>query len=272
MIFDSHMHVGSFDSMFGVSLDRDGIDTLMREHGIGHGVVFHPDNAYVRDVVETIPGLYGLVWSNPRMPGYLEEAEEFLGHPKFLGMKMHPLIDGFHPNDPSVHPLIELLVERDLPVLIHCGHPIFTLPWSLEELAVSFPAANCTRASFRYAGRNKLPTTSLRNIWASSRSQPIQSGPANGPEYSTGLRRAARLAGVLHPRLGKRRRGSCLKEITRPGRRRSRRATTFQILVTESMNWHRTIFLLYDLTATRRPQAERGMTGLLGYKKLELGV
>ena len=141
MIFDSHMHVGSFDSMFGVSLDRDGIDTLMREHGIGHGVVFHPDNAYVRDVVETIPGLYGLVWSNPRMPGYLEEAEEFLGHPKFLGMKLHPLIDGYHPNDPLVHRLVELLLERDLPVLIHCGHPIFTLPWSIEELAVNFPQA-----------------------------------------------------------------------------------------------------------------------------------
>ena len=30
MIFDSHMHVGSFESMFGVSLDRDGIDALMR--------------------------------------------------------------------------------------------------------------------------------------------------------------------------------------------------------------------------------------------------
>ena len=34
MIFDSHMHVGSFESMFGVSLDRDGIDRLMREHEI----------------------------------------------------------------------------------------------------------------------------------------------------------------------------------------------------------------------------------------------
>ena len=26
-------------------------------------------------------------------------------------------------------------------MLIHCGHPIFTLPWSIEELAVSFPEA-----------------------------------------------------------------------------------------------------------------------------------
>jgi predicted TIM-barrel fold metal-dependent hydrolase len=135
------MHVGSFESMFGVSLDRDGIAELMREHEIGAGVVFHPDNASVREVVESIPGLYGLVWANPRLPGYLDEAREFLAHPKFLGMKLHPLIDGYHPNDALVHPLIELLLERDMPVLIHCGHPIFTLPWSIEELAVEFPEA-----------------------------------------------------------------------------------------------------------------------------------
>jgi uncharacterized protein len=141
MIFDSHMHVGSFESMFGVAIDRDGIDQLMREHEIENGVVFHPDNAYVAEVVESVPGLYGLVWANPRLPGYLDVATEFLAHPKFLGVKMHPLLDGFHPNDPSVHPLIELLVERDMPTLIHCGHPIFTLPWSIEELAVEFPAA-----------------------------------------------------------------------------------------------------------------------------------
>ncbi len=141
MIFDSHMHVGSFESMFGVSIDRDGLESLMREHNITGGVVFHPDNAYVREVIESIPGLFGLVWANPRVPGYLEEAAGLLDHPRFLGVKMHPLLDGFHPNDRSVHPLVELLVERDLPVLIHCGHPIFSLPWSIEELAVGFPEA-----------------------------------------------------------------------------------------------------------------------------------
>jgi uncharacterized protein len=141
VIFDSHMHVGSFESMFGVSLDRDGIEALMREHEIGNGVVFYPDNEYVREVVESIPGLYALVWGNPRVLGYVEEVEKYLAHPKFLGLKLHPLIDGYLPNDPSVHPMVELIVERGLPVLIHCGHPIFTLPWSIEELAVSFPEA-----------------------------------------------------------------------------------------------------------------------------------
>jgi uncharacterized protein len=113
---------------------------LMEEHGYEGCCVFHPDNEYVRTVIESIPGAYGLVWGNPRLPGYLEEAERLLEHPKFLGLKLHPLIDGYHPNDPGVHPLMELLLERGgLPVLIHSGHPIFTLPWSIEELAVAFP-------------------------------------------------------------------------------------------------------------------------------------
>lgn len=140
MIFDAHMHVGDFGPMFNVSLDRDGLAALMAEHDYDGCVVFHPDNEHVRTVVESIPEAYALVWGNPRVPGYLEEAARFLEHPKFLGLKLHPLLDGYHPNDESVHPLMELLRERGgLPVLVHSGHPIFTLPWSIEELAVAFP-------------------------------------------------------------------------------------------------------------------------------------
>lgn len=134
------MHVGEFP-LFNVSLDRDGLEALMRENEIDAGVVFHPDNELVREVVESTLGVYGLVWANPRLPGYLDEAARYLDHSRFRGIKLHPLLDGYHPNDPAVHPLIELLLERDLPVLIHCGHPIFTLPWSIEELIVNFPEA-----------------------------------------------------------------------------------------------------------------------------------
>ena len=140
MIFDAHMHVGDFGPMFNVSLDRDGLARLIDEYDYEGCCVFHPDNEYVRTVVESIPAAYALVWGNPRVPGYVEEVERFLDHPKFLGLKLHPLVDGYLPNDPSVHPLMELLLARGgLPVLVHCGHPIFTLPWSIEELAVAFP-------------------------------------------------------------------------------------------------------------------------------------
>ncbi|MEI7742758.1 MAG: amidohydrolase family protein [Chloroflexota bacterium] len=136
------MHVGDFP-MFGVSMDADGLVATMREHGIATGMVFHPDNGLVRDVIGANPGVYGLVWANPRMPGAADETRRLLDEAgsKFRGVKLHPLLDGYHPDDPSVHPIIELLIERDLPALIHCGHPIFSLPWSIEELARRYPAA-----------------------------------------------------------------------------------------------------------------------------------
>jgi predicted TIM-barrel fold metal-dependent hydrolase len=136
------MHVGDFP-MFNVSLDGTGLVALMREHGIATGLVFHPDNELVRTTLVRQPGVYCLVWANPRMPGAVDETRRLLDEPgsRFRGVKLHPLLDGYHPDDPIVHPIVELLIERGLPALIHCGHPIFTLPWSIEELIRRYPTA-----------------------------------------------------------------------------------------------------------------------------------
>ena len=142
MIVDSQMHVGDFP-LFNVAMDREGLLEEMRQHGISAGLVFHPDNALVADIVARTSGVYGLVWANPRNPDVVAETTRLLDAPgsKFRGVKLHPLLDGFHPDDPAVHPIIEVLIERQLPALIHCGHPIFSLPWSIEELARRFPEA-----------------------------------------------------------------------------------------------------------------------------------
>lgn len=136
------MHVGDFP-LFNVSLDRDGLVALMREHGIATGLVFHPDNDLVRGILAETPGVYGLVWANPRRPDAVADTCRLLDEPgsRFRGVKLHPLLDGYHPDEPAVHPIIEALIERGLPALIHCGHPIFTLPWSIEELIRRYPAA-----------------------------------------------------------------------------------------------------------------------------------
>lgn len=141
LIFDAHMHVGTFP-LFGVSLDRDGLASTMQENDISECVVFTPNNAYCKEVVDTIPGARALVWANPRERGNIERSIELLDDPTFIGVKLHPLLDAFHPNDPSLRPLMTVVEERRLPVLVHCGHPIFTLPWSIEELAVEYPGAN----------------------------------------------------------------------------------------------------------------------------------
>lgn len=142
MIVDSHMHVGDFP-MFNVSMSRDGLVSEMRDNDIATGFVFHPHNGMVRELIGRTPGIYGLVWANPRDPDVVTQTAGLLDEPgsKFRGVKLHPLLDGYHPDDPAVHPIIELLIERRLPALIHCGHPIFTLPWSIEELIRRYPQA-----------------------------------------------------------------------------------------------------------------------------------
>ena len=142
MIIDSHMHVGDFP-LFNVSIDVTGLVSEMRENHVATGFVFHPDNPMVRALIGRTTGLHGLVWVNPRDPDAVATTARLLDEPgsKFRGVKLHPLLDGYHPDDPAVHPIIELLIERDLPALIHCGHPIFTLPWSIEELVVRYPEA-----------------------------------------------------------------------------------------------------------------------------------
>src|SRR5262245_56632640 len=93
VILDSHMHVGEFP-LFNVRLDPEGLVTLMRDHGIATGLVFHPDNALVRRSLVSRPGVYGLVWANPRMPDAVEETQRLLDEPgsRFRGVKLHPLL------------------------------------------------------------------------------------------------------------------------------------------------------------------------------------
>lgn len=138
MIFDCHMHLGEFP-LFNVSLDEKGLDELMAVSGLAKAIVFHPDNSLVERAIAERPQIYGLVWANPREPDCAQTTEAYLKNPKFRGIKLHPLLDGYHPNDPVVHPLADLVAERNLPLLIHTGHPIFTLPWSIDELARDKP-------------------------------------------------------------------------------------------------------------------------------------
>jgi hypothetical protein len=84
-LVDAHMHVGEFP-LFDVRMDAATLEATFRHYGIAAGMVFHPDNQYVRDVVENVEGAYGLVWANPHREGFLEEALELLEHPRFLGV------------------------------------------------------------------------------------------------------------------------------------------------------------------------------------------
>jgi predicted TIM-barrel fold metal-dependent hydrolase len=139
-ITDAHMHVGEFP-LFDVRLDKSSLAAYLDDNGIDVGMIFNQDNALVRETVHEVDSAYGLYWANPKNPDCIAELRDYLSDPKFRGVKLHPLLDGYHPDEPFVWPIIEVLMEHGLPALIHCGHPIFTLPWSIEELITRYEDA-----------------------------------------------------------------------------------------------------------------------------------
>jgi len=69
----------------------------------------------------------------------VELIDKAVGEWGFKGVKMNPLFNNFLPDSKIVHPVMEAAGRHHVPVLIHCGHPPWSLPWSFERLADRFP-------------------------------------------------------------------------------------------------------------------------------------
>ena len=57
---------------------------------------------------------------------------------------MQPLFDSFVADDPVVYPVMDFARAYNVPVFIHCGHPPFSLPWSIALLAEQYPDVKVT--------------------------------------------------------------------------------------------------------------------------------
>jgi hypothetical protein len=83
----------------------------------------------------------------------VEEARRLLATGKIHGLKLHPPIQQFVPNDPIVYPLYEVFAEARLPVVFHTGHSgigtgmrggggirlKYGDPMPIDDVAVDFP-------------------------------------------------------------------------------------------------------------------------------------
>ena len=99
------------------------------------------DNTVVEQAVKRFPDRFvGITWANPYEGDKAVETvvREVREH-GFQGIKLHPLLNAFTANDAVVHPLMEVAQQMDLPVFIHSGHPPFSLPHSIIQLAEDFP-------------------------------------------------------------------------------------------------------------------------------------
>jgi hypothetical protein len=112
----------------------------MDEFAVERAIVFSPDNILVRSTVSKYPKrLVGYVWPNPHEPDATTLVNRALSEWGFRGVKLHPLFNAFLPNDEIVYPIMEEAKKARVPVAIHSGHPPFSLPWSIGELAEVYP-------------------------------------------------------------------------------------------------------------------------------------
>ena len=83
----------------------------------------------------------------------VEEARKLLATGRIHGLKLHPPIQQFSPNDPIAYPLYEVFAEARLPVIFHTGHSgigtglragggirlKYGDPMPIDDVAVDFP-------------------------------------------------------------------------------------------------------------------------------------
>lgn len=138
---DAHAHVGYFGSWCDVGLTAAEMTAAMRAYDIEKAVISYPDNAVTCAAVREHPDtLAGLAWLDPNKgEAAVAEMERLVTDHGFQGLKLHPLFNAYTANDEVVYPLMDLARAKGLPVFIHSGHPPFSLPWSIGQLAETYP-------------------------------------------------------------------------------------------------------------------------------------
>ncbi len=138
---DAHAHVGYFGSWCDVGLSAEGMLHAMRGYGISKSIISYPDNAVTAEALRFAPHLFAaLAWMNPHEgEAAVTEFRRLVTNAGFCGLKLHPLFNAYTANDAVVYPLMDCARELGLPVFIHCGHPPFSLPWSIAQLAEEYP-------------------------------------------------------------------------------------------------------------------------------------
>ena len=137
-IIDAHAHIHPRDDLFGVAISVEDLRKLMKRYNYSKCIIMSTDNAIVAKAVSGSKDLLAHVWVNPKDKRCEEILRTYLKKNNFIGIKLHPLFDGYLPYQPIVKSVVEIAEEFAIPIQFHCGHPPFSLPWTFEPLAKEF--------------------------------------------------------------------------------------------------------------------------------------
>ena len=145
---DAHTHIGNFGGWAGLSFTKERLIEQMDEFEVEKTFLCpsnFQNNDDVVDAVQAYPHrIVPFVWVNPALDDVEKKLEKYINQEGFKGIKMQPLFDSFVADDPVVYPVMDFARAYNIPVFIHCGHPPFSLPWSIALLAEQYPDVKVT--------------------------------------------------------------------------------------------------------------------------------
>lgn len=185
-IVDAHAHLGEGHHL---SLGVEELLEQMDEAGIERAVTCPVDrfvavhNREGNDLIlEGVRShgdrLSGMAVANPWFGGEaVDEVRRALGE-GLAGLFVHSVYQGFRLDDHIVDPLLEAVVEFDVPVYVHTGTAAQAEPFQAAELARRFPALNFIMG---HGGSSDYGEDAVRalefapNLWLET----SRNGPAN---------------------------------------------------------------------------------------------
>jgi hypothetical protein len=141
---DAHAHIGEFGGFFGVSIDAEELIKQMDEYEIEKAILCGTDttdNNQVAAAYKKYPGRFlPIVFASPfEGEKGIEKIYHYVKDEGFVGIKLHPLMHAYVADGDFLDPIMQAAGDLNIPVFIHCGHPPFSLPWSIALLAERFP-------------------------------------------------------------------------------------------------------------------------------------
>lgn len=175
-IINAHVHLIEIEKMVerqrelalpgGISVLEELEDTMpllspetlirqMDEAGIAKSVLYAVDapivyasNEYVKSLCDQFPERFiGFASVNPNDPKAIDNLDKSVTELGLRGLKLHPPLQNFYPNDKVIFPLYEKALELNIPIVFHVGTtPFGSLcrlsqadPLLIDDIAVQFP-------------------------------------------------------------------------------------------------------------------------------------
>jgi uncharacterized protein len=147
-VIDAHAHIGATPYVRRTAddvlreMDAAGVDrAVVCPLGAHLAVRNREGNDLMAQAVARHPDRFtGFLTVNPWWgEAALAELDRAVDELGLSGLKLHPVVQGFHVDDDLVLPVVERAVERGLPIYVHSGTPVLALPLAILALADRYP-------------------------------------------------------------------------------------------------------------------------------------